>query len=1164
MTRKTLGMVAWYEPGQLLRTASEVFVSTLFGRNADPRIIEAFSFGKSDSGIYDYRVNPGGPGEDFWFDFLADTGDGWDSSYGMAYLLAQPSLTLVGGVPRTLPRGDLLILGGDLVYPTPSRVAYDRRFAAVFETALPGRAGRDDQARPHLFAIPGNHDWYDSLVSFIRLFVDSRTVGGWRAPQSRSYFALRLPGNWWLLGVDLQLGVPIDIPQLDLFRQVAAALGPDDRIIVCSHEPTWIYRALAATRDEARFEENLAYLEEEILRRPVDVFLAGDIHYYQRHQDGGDRHKIISGGGGALRPLLGTRADPDEAPAPEAQAVLARSATAFREQACYPPKAVSHRLTWRNLLFLFKNPAFGIVPAIAYLVTSWVARAPVEAHGPAEWRAVLVEQLTTILQNPFSSFWMLALFSAFWMLTSTSSRVFRWVGGTIHGVVHVLACLMIMWVARSLCVNSLHLAHDQIPQLLLTGLIVAAFGWVAGSFIVGGYLLISLNLLGEHSNEAFSSLRIADYKNFLRMKIDPEGRLSIYPIGVERVPRKWRDVAEGDRSVGFPSAVVPVEAPRPILIEGPINVGGRASGPKAATNLEARPVIETKTIGLEFTETMKGFVSTTQLGDFAAGERQGREDGSPIEFTVTINAVDFDLFLRDEHHMAKISGTVTAPVLANGPMTVEEGEFDLFVDDPDNVATRLMRYSMRLRSGEGKVFSLRGTKTIHEGSPLTLWPETTTLYADIFAGPDGSEDRVARGILHIFPEDFAHQLTTIKIENAPSVEAELSAIARFGKFFAGTLFDTYGGIFISPSRFAPDARPRRRRRLRVAAPEIHFATTSDGLHLRLTRYKGGTKGPLLIAHGLGVSSLIFSIDTIETNLLEFLFEAGYDCWLLDYRSSIELPYASHPYTGDDVATKDYPAAVDEVRRLTKAETIQCLVHCFGATTFFMAMLAGLRGVRSAAVSQVATHGLVTKVVHAMAGLHVPDVLRAIGVETLTAQAGRDWWHKVPDLLLKAWPVDAGPGDRNPTSRRISFIYGQLYELSQLNENTYWSGLGEMFGVAGIQTLRHLATIVRAGHIVGADGSEVYLGIDEAGKPDPDQIRRLAIPMTIVHGALNECWLPESTEITLELMKAENDPGLYDRHVVPGYGHIDCIFGKEAARDVYPLFLTHLEKTATAP
>ena len=53
--------------------------------------------------------------DEFWFDFMADTGDGGNSSYTVARLLAQPKLLLKDGdIVKTLPRGNLLLIGGDL------------------------------------------------------------------------------------------------------------------------------------------------------------------------------------------------------------------------------------------------------------------------------------------------------------------------------------------------------------------------------------------------------------------------------------------------------------------------------------------------------------------------------------------------------------------------------------------------------------------------------------------------------------------------------------------------------------------------------------------------------------------------------------------------------------------------------------------------------------------------------------------------------------------------------------------------------------------------------------------------------------------------------------------------------------------------------------------
>jgi cholesterol oxidase len=557
-------------------------------------------------------------------------------------------------------------------------------------------------------------------------------------------------------------------------------------------------------------------------------------------------------------------------------------------------------------------------------------------------------------------------------------------------------------------------------------------------------------------------------------------------------------------------------------------------------------------LGVKFTETMHGYVSDEITTDFASAAEAGKHDGTKLDFLLTVASDDLDRLLGSEAHPAAITGIVNASILSEMPLTVEHGEFHLFVDDRAEVGEKLMKYEMRLRDAQNKPYFFEGTKTVRSGSILHLWPETTTLYITVYEGADALGKVALRGILTMNPADFAKQLTTVAVTGAKTTAQELEGIARFGKFFGGVLFETYGGVFAGPTPLAPDAPPRKKRPLRAGAPEVHPFKTSDGLELRLTRYRGGDKGPLMMVHGLGVSSLIFAIDTIETNLVEFFVAHGYDLWLLDYRSSIDLPYADGPYTGDDVATKDYPGAVAEVRRLTGAETVQCLVHCFGATTFFMAMLAGLKGVRSAAVSQIATHSVVPTMTHIMSGAHVPQILdKLLHVRTMSARTGTDFLDEFEDVLLRAYPVNAGPGDTNPVSRRISFLYGQLYELAQLNEDTYKYGLGEMFGMASIKTLEQLATCVNHGHVVSAGGLDVYL----------PHLERLQIPLGIVHGELNRCWLPESTRITYDTLRQRFDPALYARHLVPGYGHIDCIFGKDAARDVYPLFLDHLEKTA---
>ena len=64
----------------------------------------------------------------------------------------------------------------------------------------------------------------------------------------------------------------------------------------------------------------------------------------------------------------------------------------------------------------------------------------------------------------------------------------------------------------------------------------------------------------------------------------------------------------------------------------------------------------------------------------------------------------------------------------------------------------------------------------------------------------------------------------------------------------------------------------------------------------------------------------------------------------------------------------------------------------------------------------------------------------------------------------------------------------------------------------------------------------------------------------VNGSLlpNACYHPQSTEITFEKLREANGD-LYSRHVIPRYGHIDCIYGKNAVTNVYPLMLASFGK-----
>ena len=557
-------------------------------------------------------------------------------------------------------------------------------------------------------------------------------------------------------------------------------------------------------------------------------------------------------------------------------------------------------------------------------------------------------------------------------------------------------------------------------------------------------------------------------------------------------------------------------------------------------------------VGIRFTETMRGFFSpSVKDGRYEEAERLGKQEQTPFEFTLTITADDVDQFTSDPNHQATMTGTATAPSLSPDPMSVSGGVFNLFVNDPAHADTRKMLYRMKLRTTAGRDLLFTGFKTVPRDTVNQAWPQLSTLYITIRDGVDDAAPIVGQGILHILPADFQKQLRSLETPGATTLAERARAFTKFSQFFSSVVWRAYGGPFAGPTVFDKDAPPRERRPLRVDPPEVHTVTTSDGVALRLTRYRGGSKGPVILAHGLGVSSLIFSIDTIDTNMLEFLFAKGYDVWLLDFRASIDLPASRAAATGDDVATKDYPAAVNEVRRLTGANDVQMVVHCWGSTTFVMAMLAGLQGVRSAVCSQIATHIRTPIATRVKTGLHLPTVLQAIGVSSLTAYADNHegLLERVYDGALNLYTTDAQNRCSSATCHRITFMYAPLYQHPQLNDATH-SVLHEMFGVANMQSFVHLERLTNKGQLVNFDGDNVYM----------PHLDRLALPICFIHGAKNECFLPESTELTVDALRRVNGDR-YERHLIDGYGHIDCIYGKDAARDVYPIVSDFLDRTA---
>ena len=562
---KLRGMVHWYDPLLLIRTGIRSLLATSVGQITDNREMQTAA-PRGPASISDYSDNA-----EIWLDFVADIGDGFQSTHAIATCLASPEL--IAGVSANpssqeqatqsvqLPRADLVVCGGDLVYPDPSIATYMEATFEPYQRAC-DELNASSVVKADFFALPGNHDWYDGLQAFEDLLCHDDPdaprwpLGHWRKPQTHSYFSLALPHNWWLLGVDFQLDGRINPSQRRYFKSVISQLRPGAQIILCVASPYW---TIPEPGNEAA---SVAWLSELCTQQQANIrlILTGDLHHYSRYvatsvnvnrdirQDDSDTNTqptfVTAGGGGAF--LHPTHSLPELGTAWTASGgAQATQHQRLQLTETYPTKPASRWLSLHNLKFPILNWEISLLAGFLYTLLAWILETRfITAHTSLADRfqgilathtgvwSELLRLFSVIPQSPEFALIVLLALGAFVGFNGDCTQAKRWALGITHTLFHLLGlcityCLAIeltIWLERTL----LDLTFAFV-WLLLTMLVI---GGGVGGVVFGVFLIVSSLVFNANVTNAFSSIRLASHKNFLRLHVNSQGILTLYSLGL--------------------------------------------------------------------------------------------------------------------------------------------------------------------------------------------------------------------------------------------------------------------------------------------------------------------------------------------------------------------------------------------------------------------------------------------------------------------------------------------------------------------------------------------------------------------------------------------------------------------------------------------------------
>lgn len=446
--------------------------------------------------------------------------------------------------------------------------------------------------------------------------------------------------------------------------------------------------------------------------------------------------------------------------------------------------------------------------------------------------------------------------------------------------------------------------------------------------------------------------------------------------------------------------------------------------------------------------------------------------------------------------------------------------------------------------------------------------------------PDGSSRRLARLRFDDAAAigDYELPLRVVAQENALLATRDLASLGLyFGRVMAGLHMFSFRGpnyaarlqgprgldrlpalAYGSDTRYAGLTLERHRVPVDAGTPE-----DPERLTLCLTRFRPTDPigPPVLLVHGFGSGGIQYTHRAIEQPLAPWLARQGHDVWVAELRTSIGLSTADRQWSMDEVATEDIPALVRHVLDECGVKQLRVVAHCIGAAMFCMAALAGklqhmqdrMSMVERLTLMQVGPHVALQRSNRARArvmarlqqmfGLaradsvasQVPsaaeELLDRLLSPLLYPQPQRPYYRFSADALRNAWRTNAN---------RSAAVFGQLFQYENMTDGVF-KALEDLLGTCNLTTYAQTAKYAGGERLTDREANDAYV-------TTPRLKRYFDFPVLLIHGQKNEVFEIRSMRLNEALLLRANVPVRLVQ--IPGYGHLDCVVGRHADRDVF--------------